>query len=95
MACLRKTDLQSNDKWLERHETVQQDGMEIGQAVLKEASEKLQPALKNKDFKEGPVAQAITEAAHKNIGSEDTLAVDKANVCVKIQTMHDIVSFLS
>ena len=34
------------------------------------------------------------EAAHKNIGSEDTLAVDKANVCVKTQTMHDIVSFL-
>ena len=59
------------------------------------SSEKLQAALKNvKDFKEGPVAQAITEAADKNIGSEDTLAVDKANVCVKTQTMHDIVSFL-
>lgn len=55
----------------------------------------MKAALKNvKDFKEGPVAQAIIEAAHKNIGSEDTLAVDKANVCVKTQTMHDIVSFL-
>ena len=55
-------------------------------------SEKLQAALKNvKDFKEGPVAQAIIEAAHKNIGSEDMLAVDKANVCVKTQTMHDTV----
>ena len=44
----------------------------------------MKAALKNvKDFKEGPVAQAIIEAAHKNIGSEDTLAVDKANVCVK------------
>ena len=74
---------------MERQETVQQDCMEIGQAVLKEA-------LKNvKDFKEGAIAQAIIEAAHKNIGSEDTFGVDKANVCVKTQTMHDIgVSFL-
>ena len=69
--------------------------MEIGEAVLKEASEKMQAASKNKVLKEGPVAQAIIEAAHKNIGSEDTLAVDKANVCVKTQTMHDIVCFLS
>ena len=70
--------------------------MEIGdEAVLKEASEKLQAALQNKDFKEGPVAQAIIEAAHKNYGSEDTLAVDKANIYVKTQTMRDIISFLS
>ena len=41
----------------------------------------------SQDFKEGPVAQAIIEAAHKNVGSEDTLAVDKANVCVKKQTI--------
>ena len=87
--------MQSKAKRLERQETVQQDGMEIGEAVLREASEKLQAASKNKDFKEGPVAQAIIEAPHKNIGSEDALAVDKANVCVKTQTMHDIVSFLS
>ena len=69
--------------------------MEIREAVLKKASEELQAALKNKDFKEGSVAQAIIEAAHKKIRREDTLAVDKANVCVKTQTMHDIVSFLS
>ena len=55
----------------------------------------MQAALKNvKDFKEGTVAQAIIEAGHTNIGSEDTLAVDKANVCVETQTMHDIISFL-
>ena len=65
------------------------------EAVLKKASEKLQAALKNKDFKGGPVAQAIIEAAQKNIASKDRVAVDKANVCVKTQTMHDIISFLS
>ena len=37
-------------------------------------SEKLKAAFENvKDFKEGPVAQAMIEASHKNIGSEDTL----------------------
>ena len=55
-----KEDLQSKAKWLERQETAQQDDMKVGEAVLKEASE---AALKNKDFKEGSVAQAITEAA--------------------------------
>ena len=51
---------------------------EVGEAVLKEASEKLQAALKKyKDFKEGSAAQAIIEAAHRNIGSEDRVAVDK------------------
>ena len=75
--------MQSKVKWLKREETVQQDGMKIGEAVLKEASEKLQAALKKKDFKEGPVAQAIIEAAHKNIGSEDTLGVDKATFVSK------------
>ena len=86
--------MQSQAQWLERQETVQQDGMKTGEAVLKKASEKLQAALKNKDFEEGPVAQSIIEAAHKNIASEDRVAVGKANVCVKTQTMHDIVSFL-
>ena len=56
--------MQSKAKRLERQETVQQDDMEVGEAVLKEAGEKLQAALKNMDFKEGSVAQAITEAAH-------------------------------
>ena len=69
--------MESKAKWLERQKTVQQDGMEIGEAVLKEASLKLQAALKKKDFKEGPVAQAIIEAARKNIRSEDRVAVDK------------------
>ena len=38
--------------------------MEVGEAVLEEASAKLQAAWKNRDFKEGSVAQAIIEAAH-------------------------------
>ena len=59
--------MQSKAKWLERQETAQQDDMKVGEAVLKEASEKLQAALKNKDFKEGSVAQAIIEAAHTRV----------------------------
>ena len=51
--------------------------MEVGEAVLKEANEKLQVALKNKDVKEGSVAQAIIEAAHKKIRNEDRVAVGK------------------
>ena len=39
--------------------------MEVGEAVLKEANEILQVALKNKDVKEGSVAQAIIDDAHK------------------------------
>ena len=43
------------------------------------------PRRISQDFKEGPVALAIIEAVHKNIGSEDTLAVDKArNVAIQI-----------
>ena len=63
--------MQSKAKRLERQETVQQNSMVVGGAVLKEASVKLQAALKNNDFKEGSVAQAIIKAARKNIGSED------------------------
>ena len=69
--------MQSKAKQLERQESVHRDSMEVGGAFLKEACEKLQAAFKNKDFKEGSVAQAIIEAAHKNIKSEDRVAVDK------------------
>ena len=37
--------------------------MGIGNTILIEANAKLQPALKNKDFKEVSVAQAVIEAA--------------------------------
>ena len=39
--------------------------MEVGDAILKDANEKLQAALKNKDFKEVSIAQAMFEAAQK------------------------------
>ena len=52
-----KKDLQSEEKESERQETAQQDSMEVGDTILKEATAKLQAALKNKDFKEVFVAQ--------------------------------------
>ena len=67
-----KEDLQSKEKQLERQETAQQDSMEVGDAILKDANEKLQAALKNKDFKEVSVAQAMIEAAQKKIRSAKT-----------------------
>ena len=57
-----KEDLQSKEKQLERQETAQQDSMEVGDAILKDANEKLQAALKNKDFKEVSIAQVMIEA---------------------------------
>ena len=43
--------------------------MEVGDAILKDANEKLQAALKNEDFKEVSIAQAMFEAAQKKIRS--------------------------
>ena len=62
-----KKDLQCEEKDLERQERAQQDSMEVGDTILKEANAKLQAALKNKDFKEVSVAQAMIEAAQKKI----------------------------
>ena len=64
--------MQSKEKQLERQETAQQDCMEVGHATLKDANEKLQAALKNKDFKEVSIAQAMFEAAQKKIRSAKT-----------------------
>ena len=70
--------------------------MEVGEAVRKEASEKLQAALENirilkRDQSLKPLLKLLLR------GREDRVAVDKrtAKVCVKTQTEHDIDSFLS
>ena len=67
-----KKDLQCEEKELERRERAQQDSMEVGDTILKEANAKLQAALKNKDFKEVSVAQAMIEAAQKKISTTNT-----------------------
>ena len=67
-----KKDLQCEEKELERRERAQQDSMEVGDTILKEANAKLQAALKNKDFKEVSVAQAMIEAAQKKISTANT-----------------------
>ena len=46
--------------------------MEVGDTILKEANAKLQAALKNKDFKEVSVAQAMIEVAQKKISTANT-----------------------
>ena len=68
----QKKDLQCKEKELERKERAQQDSMEVGDTILKEATAKLQAALKNKDFKEVSVAQAMIEAAQKKISTANT-----------------------
>ena len=67
-----KKDLQCEEKELERQERAQQDSMEVGDTILKEANAKLKAALKNKDFKEVSVAQAMIEAAQKKISTANT-----------------------
>ena len=67
-----KEDLQSEEKELERKDRAQQDSMEVGDTILKEANAKLQAALKNKNFKELSVAQAMIEAAQKKISTTNT-----------------------
>ena len=70
--------------------------MEVGDAILKDANEKLQAALKNKDFKEVSIAQAMIEAAQKKIRSAKTglQQAREQQKSVKTQTKH-IDSFLS
>ena len=41
--------------------------MEVGDTIWKEANAKLRAAVRNKDFKEVSVVQAIIEAAEKKI----------------------------
>ena len=67
-----KKDLQCEERDLERKERGQQDSMEVGDAILKEANAKLQAALKNQDFKEVFVAEAMTEAAQKKMSTANT-----------------------
>ena len=43
--------------------------MEVGDTILNEANAKLRAAVRNKDFKEVSVAQAMIEAAEKKISS--------------------------
>ena len=68
----QKQQLSKEEKELERQERAQQDSMKVGDTILKEANAKLQAALKNKDFKEVSVAQAMIEAAHKKISTANT-----------------------
>ena len=64
-----KKDLNSKEKELERQEAAQQECMEVGDTILKEANAQLRVAVGNKDFKEVSVAQAMIEAAEKKISS--------------------------
>ena len=41
--------------------------MEVGDSILNDANSRLQADLRNKDFKEVSVAQALLEAAQKKI----------------------------
>ena len=64
-----KKDLNSKEKELESQEAAQQECMEVGDTILKEANAKLRAAVRKKDFKEVSVAQAMIEAAEKKISS--------------------------
>ena len=64
-----KKDLNSKEKELERQEAAQQECMEVGDTILKEANAKLRAAVRKKDFKEVSVAQATIEDAEKKISS--------------------------
>ena len=66
---IEKKDLNSKEKELERQEAAQQECMEVGDTILNEANAKLRAAVRNKDFKEVSVAQAMIEAAEKKISS--------------------------
>ena len=68
----QKRQLSREKKELERKERARQDSTEVGDTILKEANAKLQAALKNKDFKEVSVAQAMIEAAQKEISTANT-----------------------
>ena len=64
-----KKDLHSKEKQLERQEAAQQECMEDGDTILKEPNAKLRAAVRNQDFKEVSVAQAMIEASEKKISS--------------------------
>ena len=64
-----KKDLNSKEKQLERQEAAQQECMEDGDTILKESNAKLRAAVRNQDFKEVSVAQAMIEASEKKISS--------------------------
>lgn len=55
-----------------RKERAQQDSMEVGDAILKEANAKLKAALKNQDFKDVSVVQAMIVGAQKKISTANT-----------------------
>ena len=59
----------SKDKELEKMVNDQEEEMEVGNTILKDASKKLQSAIKNKHFREMSVAQAMIEAAEAIIDS--------------------------
>ena len=60
----------SKDKELEKMVNDQEEEMEVGNTFLKDASKKLQSAIKNKNFnREMSVAQAMIEAAEARIDS--------------------------
>ena len=55
-----------------RKERAQQDNMEVGDSILKEANAKRKAALKNQDLKEISTVQAMIEAAQKKISTANT-----------------------
>ena len=68
-----KEDLWSKENESERQATAQQDSMDVGDSILKEANAILQNAMKNKDFKEISVAQAKIEAVQKRISNANAV----------------------
>ena len=68
-----KDNLQKKNQELEKKESEHQQDIEIGNQILKEASEKLQVALKNRDFKDASVAQAMLESGRKKIDDANKL----------------------
>ena len=69
----QRENLQKKGKDLEKKETEQQQEIEIGNKILEEANQKLKEALKNKDFKEAAVAQAMLESGRKKIDDANKL----------------------
>ena len=68
-----KEDFWSKENEWEMQATAQQDSMDVGDSILKEANAILQNAMKNKDFKEVSFAQAIIEAVQKRISNANAV----------------------
>ena len=64
-----KKDLVSKDKELEKMVNDQEEEMEVGNTILEDVSKKLQSAIKNKNFREMSVAQAMIKTAEARIDS--------------------------